>query len=103
MEEVLELPFFAPDSRLPAPLPSPDDIETKGEVLQNYTGRRIVRCRNCYIIKFGSNVSLIEGENMLLVRQTQSIPVPEIFALYSIKRTMFQAKDLIPYGADWIH
>ena len=41
------------------------------------------RFSNYYIIKYGLNVSLTEGENMLLVRETQPFLVPEVFALYS--------------------
>ncbi|KND86831.1 hypothetical protein TOPH_08505 [Tolypocladium ophioglossoides CBS 100239] len=85
MDKTHQLPFFAPESRLPAPLPSPQDIELSGEILLEYTGRRVVRFNNYYIIKYGLNVSLTEGENMLLVREIPSSCVPEVFALFSIK------------------
>ena len=84
MEKAYELPFFAPESRLTTPLSSPHIIETKGDVIQEHTGRRIVRFSN-YIINHGSNVSLTEGQNMLFVRELQLVPVPEVFALYSSK------------------
>ena len=80
-------PFFASKSRLPAPLPSPQDIERSGVVLQQYTGRRVMRFNDHFIVKYGLNVSLTEGENMLFVRQTQLVPVPEVFALFSIAGT----------------
>ncbi|KAM4057048.1 hypothetical protein HRG_003899 [Hirsutella rhossiliensis] len=83
MGQILELPFFAPQNRLPAPLPSQADIESSGKVLQEYTGRRVVLYDNYYIIKYGANVSLTEGENMLFVNEKQAAPVPEVFALYS--------------------
>lgn len=85
MDKAFQLPFFAPKSRLPAPLPPPEVIEGSGELLQQHIGRRVVRFGNCYIIKYGMNVSLTEGENMLFVRETTSVSVPEVFALYSIE------------------
>ncbi|KJZ70457.1 hypothetical protein HIM_10159 [Hirsutella minnesotensis 3608] len=85
MDTIYQLPFFAPESRLPIPLPSPQDIERSGVVLHEYTGRRVVRFSNYFVIKYGLNVSLTEGENMLFVRQTQSFPAPEVFALFSVE------------------
>lgn len=84
IDKAFQLPFFAPESRLPAPLPSAEAIEKSEETLQEQTGRRIVRLGNSYIVKYGLNVSLTEGENMLLIREIGSIPIPEVFALYSI-------------------
>ena len=83
MDARLKAPYFAPKCRLPAPLPPPEDIATSGVVLEEYTGRRVVRFGECYIIKYGLNVSLTEGENLLFIAETQSVPVPEVFALYS--------------------
>ncbi|QPG94297.1 hypothetical protein C2857_005637 [Epichloe festucae Fl1] len=83
IDKMYELPFFASKSRLPAPLPPPEVIEGSGEIIQEQSGRRVIRFSDCYVIKYGLNVSLTEGQNMLFVRETQSVPVPEIFALYS--------------------
>ncbi|KAG9253141.1 kinase-like domain-containing protein [Emericellopsis atlantica] len=95
MGNAYELPYYAPDWRLPTPLPSPHIIEENGEILQEQTGRRVVRFGNCYIIKYGSNVSLTEGKNMLFVRETQSVQVPEVFALYSTEDTEGQNTNYI--------
>lgn len=83
VDRVFELPYFAPRHRLPAPLPTQAAIEASGQVLQECTGRRVVLYDDCYIVKYGANVSLTEGENLLFVRETQAVPVPEVFALYS--------------------
>lgn len=83
IDPTFELPYFAPSHRLPAPLPSQAAIESSGKVLQEYTGRRVILYDDYYIIKYGANVSLTEGKNMLFVRETQAAPVPEVFALYS--------------------
>ncbi|OWT42296.1 phosphotransferase enzyme family protein [Pochonia chlamydosporia 170] len=82
-ETICQLPFFALQSRLPAPLPTAEEIETSSELIQEYTGRRIVRFGDHYIIKYGLNVSLVEGENMLLIGKILPAHVPEVYALYS--------------------
>ena len=38
-------------------------------------------------MKFGLGVNLIEGENMLFVREKTNIPIPRVFALYSAPET----------------
>ncbi|KAG6157472.1 hypothetical protein E4U37_007319 [Claviceps purpurea] len=80
-----QLPYFAPQSRLPIPIPSVQDIERGAEVLLEQPGRRVVRFSNHFVIKHGSKVSLTEGENMLFVRQTQPFLAPEVFALFSVE------------------
>ncbi|KAI5455759.1 hypothetical protein BGZ63DRAFT_397905 [Mariannaea sp. PMI_226] len=85
MSEDFELPYFAPESRLPAPLPKLEAISEYGEILQEYTGRCVVRFAKCYIIKYGLNVSLTEGLNMLFAHRKHITMVPEVFALYSVK------------------
>ncbi|KAJ6444888.1 dipeptidyl aminopeptidase [Purpureocillium lavendulum] len=86
MDTVYELPFFAPESRLPAPIPSTADIDRLGEVLLEYSGRRVVRFGSHFVVKYGLDVSLTEGENMLFVRrQIQAVSTPEVFALFSVQ------------------
>lgn len=48
-----------------------------------YGGRRIVAVRQHYVVKFGLGVNLIEGENMLFVRENTTIRVPRVYALYT--------------------
>lgn len=81
------LPFFAASDRLPAPLPTLEAIITSQDVLQESTGRRIVRVNQNFLIKYGINVTLIEGENILFVGQFSNIPVPQVYAIYSDKDT----------------
>lgn len=78
-------PFFAPRDRLPAPLPAPEDLANAGEILKERgPGRRIVRIGS-YVVKYGPEISLLEGENMLFLRDALGSCIPEIFALYSDK------------------
>ena len=82
MDARRKAPFFAPEDRLPAPLPCPEVIAA-GIVIKEFTGRRVVRVGESYIIKYGLNVSLTEGETLLFIKETQTFSVPEVFALYT--------------------
>ncbi|KAI1254016.1 hypothetical protein MGN70_004411 [Eutypa lata] len=78
-----QLPYYVAESQLPAPLPEPEEIAKFGEVIQDQTGRRIVNFKNCYIIKFGANVSLTEGMNMLYMHEARcEVSIPKVFAIY---------------------
>jgi aminoglycoside phosphotransferase len=81
------LPFFATSDRLPAALPTVEAITTSPDVVQESTGRRIVRVGHHFLVKHGLNVTLIEGENMLFVGQHTSIPIPHVYAIYADKDT----------------
>ncbi|KAG6301090.1 hypothetical protein E4U09_005903 [Claviceps aff. purpurea] len=83
----LRLPYFAPQSRLPIPIPSVQDIEREAVVFYEQTGRRVSRYGKHFVVKYGPNVSLTEGENMLFVRHTQPLLAPEVFALFSVENT----------------
>lgn len=52
-----------------------------------YGGRRIVGVGQHFVVKFGLGIDLIEGENMLFVRENTDTPVPRVFALYSDPKT----------------
>lgn len=73
--------FAAPD--LPAPLPTTEAIAASQDVLQDYPSRRIVRVGDHFVVKYGAAVSLTEGENMLFVKQSSTVPVPTVYAIFS--------------------
>ena len=77
------LPFYATDDLLPAPLPTPDAIAASQDVLQDYSGRRIVRIGIHFVVKYGVGVSLTEGQNMLFVKRESTIRIPNVYAVYS--------------------
>ncbi|CAG8205259.1 unnamed protein product [Penicillium salamii] len=85
MKKSFEVPFYATD--LPCPLPTGTEIENAPDISMEYGGRRIVGVGQHYVVKFGLGVNLIEGENMLFVRQKTTISVPRVFALYSDPET----------------
>jgi hypothetical protein len=69
--------------QLPEPLPTDAAIRSSNNVLKVGHGRRVVCVGEHFVVKYGVAVSLMEGENMLFVRETCDIPVPQVFALYS--------------------
>ncbi|KAI1076878.1 hypothetical protein F5B20DRAFT_583829 [Whalleya microplaca] len=83
----VELPYFAPADQLPVPLPSFEEIKDsiKEMLVFGDNDRSIVRFGEHFVIKYGTGVKLIEGENMLFVRQNCTIPVPKLYAMYQIE------------------
>ncbi|TGJ85176.1 hypothetical protein E0Z10_g3602 [Xylaria hypoxylon] len=43
----------------------------------------VVRVGEHFIAKYGANIRSIEGENMLFVKNHTTIPVPEVYAMYT--------------------
>ena len=70
-------------SLLPDYLPATEAIMSSNDVLHESSACRIVRVGVHFVDKYGVGVSLIEGENMLFVKQFSGVPVLEIYALYS--------------------
>ncbi|RSL57071.1 hypothetical protein CEP54_008461, partial [Fusarium duplospermum] len=65
------------------PLPTPEEIEDSADVIKKRRSRCISRVGPRYVVKFGSQVDKIEGENMYWVCQnTPEVPVPKVFAIY---------------------
>ncbi|KAL2132778.1 hypothetical protein VTI74DRAFT_3402 [Chaetomium olivicolor] len=76
------LPYFAPAHILPAPLPTLADILASTKVLSAPGKTRVVRVGNHFAVKYGKDVQLQEGENMLFVQQSSTVPVPTVYALF---------------------
>lgn len=84
----LALPYYAPAERLPAPLPSIAEITSSKQVISAQRGQRyVVRVGEHYVAKYGRDIDLIEGENMLFVRQSCNIGIPEIYAIFRDQET----------------
>ena len=75
----LRLPYYA--KSLPLPIPTLDDIERSEDIIHQAAGRKIVGI-GPYVVKFGRQVELTEGENMLFVAHTTSVSVPHVYALF---------------------
>lgn len=81
MATTITLPYYAPD--IPCTLPSASEIDAAPDISLEYGGRRIVGIGEHFVVKFGTGVNLVEGENMLFVQENTNIRVPRVFALYS--------------------
>ncbi|RFU31023.1 hypothetical protein B7463_g5318, partial [Scytalidium lignicola] len=78
----IKLPYFVPTSELPQPLPTNQEIHSSTEQYMENGGRRLVRV-GPYMIKYGTGVNVIEGENMLFVNHKTTVPVPRVYAIYT--------------------
>jgi hypothetical protein len=85
MDNLNLLPFFATPDLLPAPLPTTEAIEASQDLLKEHDGRRVVRVGAHFVIKYGVDVALTEGENMLFLKQFSTIQIPDVYAIYSTK------------------
>ena len=77
----VHFPYFANPETLPRPIPTLDEIKHSEELLYESGGRKVVGV-GPYVVKFGRQVDLAEGENMLFVAHTTSVPVPFVYALF---------------------
>jgi hypothetical protein len=77
----LRSPYFADLEALPRPIPTSDEIECAEEFLYEAGGSKVVGI-GPYVVKFGRQVDLLEGENMLFVAHSTSVPVPLVYALF---------------------
>ena len=75
--------FSLPDNEILEPLPTPEEIEDSADVIKQRRARCTARVGRRYIVKFGSLVDPVEGENMTFVRQNApGAPVPKVYAIY---------------------
>lgn len=82
---LLTLPFISAD--VPSPLPTNAQIEASRDVFTDFSGRKVVRVGKHFVVKYGINIDIIEGENMLFVRKSTTISVPKVYALYTDSST----------------
>ncbi|KAK0102234.1 hypothetical protein ONS95_005857 [Cadophora gregata] len=77
------LPFYASRDTLPADLPTDEEIENSVEIYVDQTARKVVGVGPHFVVKYGRQIDLIEGKNMLYIQQNTSVHVPRVYALYS--------------------
>ncbi|KAI9801326.1 MAG: hypothetical protein M1825_003304 [Sarcosagium campestre] len=76
-----DLPFSVDPHGLAHPIPTADEVQQSNDVIYELGGRKIVGI-GPYAVKFGPQVDLAEGQNMLFVARATSVPVPRIYALF---------------------
>ncbi|KAJ5939169.1 phosphotransferase enzyme family protein [Penicillium verhagenii] len=82
----VKFPFYATDLPRGRPLPTDDEITNATPISGEDTAQTIVRIGTHYVVKYGLGVNLMEGQNMLFIREKTNIPVPRVYALYSNSR-----------------
>ncbi|KAG7285364.1 hypothetical protein NEMBOFW57_009990 [Staphylotrichum longicolle] len=76
------LPYFAPAELLPGPLPTVAEILASKQRLSHDALNRVYLVGDHYAVKYGGRTSVQEGENMIFVQQSTSIPVPKVYAIF---------------------
>jgi Phosphotransferase enzyme family len=74
--------YFAASATLPAKLPTIAEILASQDVLKELGGRKIVGVGDHFVAKYGSRVDLLEGETMLFLNQSTTIPLPRVYAFF---------------------
>ena len=77
----ISVPYYAPTSDLPAPLPTTAEIESSAQILKN-GAVKVVAVGTHFVVKYGKRLNLEEGRMMVFVQQNTRVPVPQVFALY---------------------
>jgi hypothetical protein len=74
--------YMVDDANLPAKLPTVKEIESATEIFSDIAGRKVVGVGDHFVVKYGIQVNLLEGETQFFLRQATTVPVPRICALF---------------------
>lgn len=77
----VSLPYAADSGVPPGRLPTLEEIHQSEDVIYELGGRKVVAVGH-YAVKYGPQVDLLEGENMMFVAHATSVPVPRIYGLF---------------------
>jgi hypothetical protein len=80
--EAYRLPYYAEPATIPARLPTLDEIDASQEILSGQSARKVVGIGDHFVVKYGMGVDLLEGETMLFLQRSTSVPVPRVYALF---------------------
>jgi hypothetical protein len=75
-------PYYADPATIPANLPTIDEIGAAQDILKDTTARKVAAIGDHFVVKYGPQVDLLEGETMLFLQNSSSIPVPRVCALF---------------------
>jgi len=77
------MPYYAALNLLPTPLPTNAEIELLRVATSSDEARCILFFPPHFVVKYGSIISLVEGQNMLFVSQRSNVRVPRVYAIYT--------------------
>ncbi|AEO68900.1 bbb90e00-17a7-4728-b438-2e998f4753d2 [Thermothielavioides terrestris] len=83
------IPYYAPAELLPAPLPTVAEIRASKQRLSEWYETPVVRVGDHYAVKYGRLTSIQQGENMLFVKQSSSVPVLTVYAIFEDEETRY--------------
>jgi tRNA A-37 threonylcarbamoyl transferase component Bud32 len=78
----IQIPYYAHFAELPSELPTKDAIKRSMEVLCEQSARKVVGVGPYFVVKYGLQVDLEEGWNMTFIKNTTSVHVPRVYALF---------------------
>lgn len=78
----IQILYHAPPEELPSELPTKDAIESSKEILCEQSARKVVGVGSHFVVKYGLQVDLEEGQNMIFIKSTTSVSVPKVYALF---------------------
>ena len=95
------IPYYAPADTLPEALPTAEEIIALIHRHHEHVSDKsnIVVIKPPFVIKFGFNVHLQEGQNMMMIKQHTDVPVPTVYALFQSNWMNFIVMEYIP-GSD---
>ncbi|KAI0530282.1 kinase-like domain-containing protein [Xylaria digitata] len=80
----IRLPYFAP---APVQLPTYEEVITQEnqaafELIPRRLERRVVKFGDHFVVKYGKKINLIEGKNILIIKEYTKMPIPKLYAMY---------------------
>jgi aminoglycoside phosphotransferase (APT) family kinase protein len=78
----IQILYHAPPEELPSELPTKDAIESSKGVLCEQSARKVVGVGSHFVVKYGLQADLEEGQNMIFIKSTTSVSVPKVYALF---------------------
>lgn len=79
----LALPYYAPADELPAAIPSAAEILASKDIISQQRGSRFVaRVGPHYAVKYGTDIDINEGQNMLFVQTSCKLRIPKVYAMF---------------------
>ena len=78
----IQIPYYAPPEDLPAEIPNKDVIDISKDVLCEQSARKVVGVGPRFVVKYGLQIELEEGLDMIYIKNNTSVSVPKVYALF---------------------
>lgn len=81
--QVITIPYCADPDSLARPLPSKEEIQNSPQLSGDQSTHKVARVDDYFVVKYGPQVDVLEGENMMFTRPNTSVRVPKVYAMYA--------------------